>query len=393
MPDIPVPIVRATAPLFALGFRPFFLAAGLWALIALPLWLMVLWGWLPAHRYYQGAAWHAHAMLFGYATAVIAGFLLTAVRNWTGMATATGAGLAGLAGLWLAGRLAPWLPLPGSLVAALDAAFPIVLAASLFRPLWLGPNPVNRVFVGLLAGMSAAALLVHLEVLGFVHGTALAGERLMLGLILGALILVGGRVLPFFTQSAVAGSAPITRRWVETSTFVLWGLWVLGETIGGAVGLTGVLALALSAVLTLRLAAWHERRVWSIPILAVLYAGFGWLVIGLLLNGLGHLGLVAPSPALHALTVGAIGVVTLGMMSRVILGHTGRPMGASATMIAAFWAMNLAALTRVAGPLLWPSAYAQWLLLSGALWTLAFAAFLWVHGPMLVSARIDGRPG
>lgn len=393
MPEIPVPVARVTPPILALGFRPFFLAAGLWAAIALPLWLLVLRGVLPPNPYYHGLAWHAHAMLFGYGTAVIAGFLLTAVRNWTGMATASGAELAGLAGLWLAGRLAPWLPLPGALAAVLDAAFPLALAVSLFRPLWLGQNKVNRVFVGFLAGMSLASLLVHLEMLGATQGTALHGQRLMLGLILGVLLLVAGRVLPFFTQSAVAGSAPVTRPWVETATFVLWGLWVLGDATGRQGELTGALALMLAAVQALRLAGWHHRRVWATPILAVLYAGYGWLVLGLALIGLAHLGLVAPQPALHALTVGAIGVITLGMMSRVILGHTGRPMGASAAMIAAFATMNLAALTRVVGPLLWPGAYSQWLLLSGALWTLAFAAFLWVHGPMLLSPRVDGRPG
>ena len=144
--------------LLALGFRPFFLGAGVLALIALPLWLAVLRGWLPGDPYYGGTTWHAHAMLFGYGTAVIAGFLLTASRNWTGIATASGAELAGLAGLWLAGQLAPWLPLPGALIAVLDLAFPLVLALSLVKPLWFGPNPVNRVFLGLLVGMGGASL-------------------------------------------------------------------------------------------------------------------------------------------------------------------------------------------------------------------------------------------
>lgn len=393
MPDPVAQDLPPLPPILALGFRPFFLAAGVWALLAVPLWLAVLWGWLPAQPYYQGTAWHAHSLLFGYGMAVIAGFLLTATRNWTGMATPTGASLAGLLALWLAGRVLPWLPVPGALIAAVDVAFPIVLALSLRRPLWSGPNPVNRVFLALLFGMALAALLVHLEVLGVLPGGALAGDRLMLDLIIGTLLLVAGRVLPFFTRSAVPGAAPVSRPWVETLTFGLWGLWTLGDATGWVPELTGGVALALAALQALRLADWHHPGAWRSPILAVLYAGYLWLILGIGLNGLAHLGLLPSFPALHTLTVGAIGVFTLGMMSRVTLGHTGRPMIAPPAMVAAFWALNLAAAVRVAGPLLWPAAYGGSLILSGLLWGLAFALFLWVHGPMLVSPRADGRPG
>jgi uncharacterized protein involved in response to NO len=393
MPDPVAQDLPPLPPILALGFRPFFLAAGVWALLAVPLWLAVLWGWLPAQPYYQGTAWHAHSLLFGYGMAVIAGFLLTATRNWTGMATPTGASLAGLLALWLAGRVLPWLSVPGALSAAVDVAFPIVLALSLRRPLWSGPNPVNRVFLALLFGMALAALLVHLEVLGVLPGGALAGDRLMLDLIIGTLLLVAGRVLPFFTRSAVPGAAPVSRPWVEALTFGLWGLWTLGDATGWVPELTGGVALALAALQAIRLADWHHPRAWGIPILAVLYAGYLWLILGIGLNGLAHLGLLPPFPALHALTIGAIGVFTLGMMSRVTLGHTGRPMVAPPAMILAFWALNLAALTRVAGPLVWPAAYGGSLLVSGTLWGLAFGLFLWVHGPMLIGPRADGRPG
>lgn len=393
MPEIPVPVVRATPSILALGFRPFFLAAGLWALIALPLWLMALRGWLPAQSYYQGAAWHAHAMLFGYATAVIAGFLLTASRNWTGMATASGTELGALVALWLAGRLAPWLPVPGPLTAVIDLAFPLVLALTLIKPLWFGPNPVNRVFLGLLVGMSGASLLVHLQVLGITQSGAIIGDKLMLGLILMTLLIVAGRIMPFFTRSAVPAAAPVVRPWVEGLTFGLSALWVLSDAVSHTSPLTGVLALAVAAVQCIRLLGWHDRRVWGDAMLAVLFGGYLWLVLGFALNGLAHLGLVPAFPALHALTVGTIGVFTLGMMSRVTLGHTGRPLRAPPLMVGAFAALNLAALARVVAPLLWPRAYADWLLLSGILWVLAFGAFLWVHGPMLVRPRADGRPG
>ena len=393
MPETPAPLVRAAPVVLALGFRPFFLVAGALAVVAMPVWLAVLRGWLPGDSYYGATTWHAHAILFGYATAVIAGFLLTAVRNWTGMPTASGWELGALAGLWLAGRIAPWLPVPGPLIAALDLTFPLLLALSLLKPLWQGANRANRVFLGLLGGMSAASLLVHLQALGLTEGTALVGDRLMLGLILLTLLIVSGRIMPFFTRSAVPGAAPRVRPWVERLTFGLAGLWVLADMAWPGSPLAGVLALGLAALQVLRLAGWHHPRVWANAMLWVLYSGYLWLILGLLLNGLAHLGLAAPFPALHALTAGTIGVFTLGMMSRVTLGHTGRPMQAPLATTAAFWILNLAALTRVFGPLLLPSRYGDWLLVSGVLWTLAFGLFLWVHGPMLFLPRADGRPG
>jgi uncharacterized protein involved in response to NO len=399
--ESPVPLVRPQLALFALGFRPFFLAAGVLAATAVPLWLAVLGGLVPAMPALGGAAWHAETMLFGYGSAVVAGFLLTAVRNWTGMATASGVELAALLALWLAGRIAPWLPLPGSLAGALagalpavlDVAFPLALALSLRAPLWSGPNRANRVFLALLGGMAAASLLFRLGALGALPGGALAGERLMLGLLVATLLVVAGRIMPFFTRSAIAGAAPRVRPWVERLTVGLAAAWIAVDLATGAGPLAGALALALALVQAIRLWGWHHRGAWAIPILAVLYLGYSWLILGLGLAGLAGLGVLAPFPSLHALTVGALGVFTLGMMSRVTLGHTGRPMGAAPLMRAAFVAINLAALTRVFGPLLWPSAYWTWLICSGLLWTLAFVAFLWVHGPMLVAPRADGHPG
>ncbi len=393
MSQSPDPGVRSGPPILALGFRPFFLAAGIWAVLALTIWLGRLRGWLPGDAYYGGTTWHGHEMLFGYATAVIAGFLLTATRNWTGMPTATGAELGGLALLWLVGRLGPLLGLPGALAAVLDLAFLPALALSLFKPLWQGPNRANRVFLVLLAGMALASLLVHLDALGLVRGIAPTGNRLMLGLVLLVLLIVAGRVMPFFTQGGVAGSGPRSRKSVERLTFALAVPFVLTDALLPGTPVAGTLGLALALVQAVRLAGWHDRGVWDIPILAVLYWGYLWLILGLVLSGLAHLGLVAGSSALHALTVGAVGVFTLGMMVRVTLGHTGRAMVAPRLAVLAFWLVNLAALVRVAGPLLWPVWSTAWWTLSGVLWVLAFGSFLTAVGPMLVRPRSDGRPG
>lgn len=380
-------------PLLALGFRPFFLGAGVLALLAMLVWLARLWGLLPGDGYLGGTAWHAHEMLFGYVGAVIAGFLLTAARNWTGIATPTGAWLGALVLLWLAARLGPLLSLPHGLIALLDLAFFPALALALIPPLWRGKNKVNRAFLALLAAMTLANLLVHAQALGLTAATASRGSRLMLDLTLLTLWLVAGRIMPFFTQSAIPGSKPRTRPWVETSTFVLAPAIALLNLTWPASPVSGVLLLILAAIQAIRLGGWHHPLAWRNPMLAVLYAGYLWLILGLALDGLAALGLLPPFPALHALTAGGIGVFTLGMLARVTLGHTGRDMRASLATSLAFLTINLAALVRVFPPLLWPRHYSLWLGMAGGLWVLAFALFLGIYGPMLARPRVDGRPG
>lgn len=393
MADRAQPRVTGIASLLALGFRPFFLAAALWAGLGMLLWVGVLAGRVPAPGHYGPIAWHAHELLFGYVGAVIAGFLLTAVRNWTGIDTPTGWSLSALALLWLAGRIAPFLPLPGELIALVDLAFFPALAAALWHPIWRGGNRVNRVFLALLAAMTLASALVHAQALGLIENGATRGNRLMLDLILLTLLLVAGRVMPFFTERAVAGAKPIVRPWVEQLTFVLAAVLLAANLAApGSLG-SGAIALGLGAVQAIRLAGWHHPGAWRIPILAVLYAGYLWLIAGYLLGGLAGLGLLPAFPALHALTAGAIAVMTLGMMARVTLGHTGREMRSSALTNLAFVLVNAAALARVVTPLVLPAAYGATLMVSGALWILAFGLFLWVHAPMLVRPRVDGSPG
>lgn len=394
MPEISTNTSPKQMSLFALGFRPFFLCAGFSALLLLAAWVCMLEGWIPFVSYYHsGSIWHAHEMLFGYTAAVITGFLLTAVRNWTGIETPTGAALAALTGLWLAGRIAPILPLPDVAIAATNVAFFPALALSLYRPLWHGPNPLNRVFLALLAAMTVASVLVQLQSIGVTRDTAPQGIRLMLDVTLLTLLVVSGRVMPFFTERGVAGARLQSRVPVERLTFILAPLWLVANLLLPSSALAGTIALALSMVQAMRLVGWYDSRVWSVPILAVLYAGYVWLILGLALDGLAGMGRLPPFPALHALTVGAIGGFTLGMMARVSLGHTGRPMCSSMLTNLAFILLNVAAFFRVFMALFFPAKYADWILLSGTLWALAFAMFLWVYVPILIAPRVDGRPG
>lgn len=382
------------SPVFALGFRPFFLAAGVAAVLAVAVWLAILDGLWPQPRHLAGVTWHAHEMLFGYLAAVFAGFLLTAVRNWTGMPTPTGLQLATLVGLWLAGRLAPWLGLPPPwLIAALDLAFIPALALALWRPLWHGPNPTNRAFLLVFAGMTLANVLVHLDAFGLFPGGATRGHRLMLDLSVLALLLVSGRVMPFFIRSVIADAQPRVFPLLERLTLGVAGAVLVLDLVQPFGRLAGGLAIVLGLLQLGRLVGWHHRRIWTTPMLTVLQAGLLWLALGLVLDGLPAFTSLPPRGALHALTVGAIGVVTLGMMARVGLGHTGRPMEASPLTLVAFVLINLAAGLRGLGPLLAPGGYHAWLTAGGLCWMLAFALFLWVYAPILLRPRADGQPG
>lgn len=401
MGEIPLDMPRSKPPasdarqaLFALGFRPFFLAAGISAAALIALWLVLWRGVVSPADYYGAIGWHSHEMLFGYVVAVAAGFLLTAVRNWTGIQTPSGWLLAGLAALWLAGRLLPWIALvPGVVVAAVDVLFLPALALSLWRPLWTGRNKVNRIFIALMLAMATANVLVHAEHLGLASSTRMAGTDLMLDLMLWLLLIVTGRVVPFFTEKAVPESRPRLFPLVERSGFVLMGTILVLRLVNVPEWVLGVLLLAMASLQAVRLAYWHHPGVWRIPILWVLFTGYLWLVVGFLLQGLASFELYPRTLATHAFTAGAVGVLTLGMMARVTLGHTGRDMRAAKTTVTAFVLLNLSVMTRVFLPAWMPAATLTWIDLSGGLWLAAFVLFVLIHAPMLWKPRVDGRPG
>ncbi len=401
MADDPVDTVHREPPsgglaLFALGFRPFFLMAGAAAVVLLGLWVLHYTVGAGIGTYYPPAVWHGHEMVFGYTVAVIAGFLLTAVRNWTDVQTLRGAPLAVLVALWVAGRLLPFHAdeVPHAVVAGTDLLFLPLLTGALAVPLLRRRQARNLVVLPLLLALVLANALVHGEVLGYTQGTARIGLYLGVDLIVLTVAVIGGRVVPFFTQRALSGAAP--RQWptVERVGYasivafaVLDALWPAG--VAG-----GVAALLAAVSQGVRLAGWYDRRVWRVPLLWVLCVGYGWVVVGFALAAVAAAGLISPSAALHAFTVGAIGTLTLGMMARVSLGHTGRRLELARVIVLAFALVATAAVVRVAGATVggadW---YVSCVTVAGGLWCVGFAIFSTVYAPILVRPRIDGQPG
>jgi uncharacterized protein involved in response to NO len=380
--------------IFALGFRPFFLLAGWLAILLMAFWVPVFVGGVASDIYYAQIDWHSHEMIFGYTVAVIAGFLLTAVRNWTNTPTPSGLPLAGMGALWLVARILPILVaiFPRWLIAAADLAFLPTFAIGIAVPLLKNNEKQNLIFLPLLAVLWSADLLVHADVLGLAPNLARKGVFLGLDVIILVIVIMGGRVIPFFTERALS---VVLKRWriVEWLSPLSVVLFLLTELfVPDSVTSASLAALAACAN-GARLAGWYTPRYWRVPLLWVLHLGYGWIVVGFYLKAGTALGLVPPQFTIHAFTVGGIGVLTLGMMARVSLGHTGRPLKVGAAMTSAFVLINLAAVGRGLLPPFFPQFFSQLIVASGVFWIAAFTIFIIVYTPILIQPRVDGRPG
>ena len=385
------PPLTGWAP-FALGFRPFFLSAGIYAVLMMALWLLVLRGVITLGEL-SPPVWHGHEMLFGFAVAVIAGFLLTAAQNWTGIRTPSGRPLAALFLLWLAGRLSFLVPgIPTELVAGIDLLFLPVLALTLALPILKARQLHNYPFPFMLLALAAANALVHAEALG-ISDTATLGLHLAVYVVVAMITVMGGRVIPSFTDNKLHTRA---RRWktVERLVPAITVVALIAALVAADSPITALLAAIAAALHAIRLAGWYTPKFWSVPLLWILHLGYAWIAFGFALLALSAAGLSpAAVSALHAFTAGGIGVLTLGMMARVSLGHTGRLLEPAPVMTRAFVAINLAALIRVTLPLFFPGVYMQIMTAAGLAWAAAFGLFVVVYAPMLLRPRVDGKPG
>jgi len=385
--------VATHAPRFALwnlGFRPFYLLASLFSAFSVALWVAQVTGIL-GHAYLQGPLWHGHEMLFGYTMAVIAGFLLTAVRNWTGRPTPDGASLMALAGLWVAGRVLVLTPY-GVAAAVVNAAFPAALALAIGIPLWRARNVRNYFFVGLLLMMSALVLGLHLALLSAVEVPPRLGLWLGLDVVLFIMTVMGGRVIPMFTNNGVPGAGATRNPIVEYVSLGSVLVLFLADLLQVQSVVVAAIALIAAIAHGARLALWRSWRTLAAPLVWILHAAYAWIVAHLLLRGLSGLDFLGESFAIHALTVGAIGGLTLGMMTRTARGHTGRPLQADRWEIAMFLLVQAAALVRVLGGTVFP-AYLASVQFSGLLWSAAFALYAVRYWPVLTLSRLDGKPG
>jgi uncharacterized protein involved in response to NO len=393
---MPLPVTRPRLALAAKGFRPFFLLAASFAVAIVPLWLLILGGVVRPSVYLAPAVWHAHEMVFGFAVAVIAGFLLTAVGNWTQRETVVGTPLLALAGVWILGRIAMLLAgrLPPGLTAALDLAFVPALAFGVGRPLVATRNRRNLVMLVVLGALFATNVVVHLDALGVWPGQGRRACLVAIDVVVLVTLIIAGRVFPMFTRNATGVATIRSSPRLDVATVV--GMAVVSILDAAAPASTGavVTAGAVGVLAIARAWRWGSRHVGRNPLLWILHVGYAWIPIGLLLRAAARFDPALPeSLAIHALTVGAVGSLTLGMMARVALGHTGRPLVASRWMSGAFASITAAALARVLAPIALPGEYFAELVLAGSLWTAAFVIYVAVYAPILCRSRVDGKAG
>lgn len=385
--------------LWGRGFRPFFLGVGLYAPLAVGLWTAIWLAGAPAPDWLSPVAWHGHEMLFGVVAAAVAGFLLTSVPVWTGSPALRGAPLRALLLLWCAGRASMWLAgvLPAALVALLDAAFLPLLVLVLARALRATGQRRNWGVVAVVAALALANLAVHAQALGLARGSAAPALRFAVDGVVVLMVVIGGRITPAFTANALrrAGSGLEVRARPGLARLAVAGavLFAATDLALPRSAASGLAACAAGLAVAARMLGWRTRQTLRDPLLWSLHAGVAWIAAGLLLVAAGDLlpGM-PPSAGLHALTAGAMGSLILAVMTRVGLGHTGRPLCLPRGAVACYALVHAGAAARVAAALA-PAAYAGLLGVGAALWAAAFALFALLYWPILSRPRVDGLEG
>ena len=377
--------------LWELGFRPFYLLASSFAALSIGLWALQFTGHLSA-PYLAGPLWHAHEMLFGFALAVIVGFLFTAGRNWSGQPTPQGGSLAALAVLWVLARVLVLTPY-GWLAALANTAFPLAAAIALAIPFWRARNRRNYFFVGLLVLLAAATLAVHLNRLGVIALPAWAGIQIALDVVLFILCVMGGRVIPMFTLNGVPGAQ--SRRHPRLEPVALASVLALlaADALQAPAWLLGAIAAVAALAHLARWVLWQPWKTLRTPLVWVLHLAYAWIPAHLALRALAAAGWVAPSAAVHALTVGAVGGLVIGMITRTARGHTARPLRADWRDVSCYALVAAAAFVRVLVPLALPAHTIEAVLCSAALWSAGFALYAVSYWNVLIRPRLDGRPG
>jgi uncharacterized protein involved in response to NO len=391
------PVPSSGFALWNLGFRPFFLFAALFAMLSMGLWMAIYIFDFPypttGISIYQ---WHAHEMIYGYSMAVIAGFLLTAARDWTSRPTASGPALTALTGFWAAARIAMFFGDRFIAVAAVfDLLFMLALMIAVTMPIIEARQWKQIGIVSKLVLLFAGNLCFYLGAMGMLLAGTYLGIYGGLLLIIGLILMMGRRVIPSFIERDVDYAVQLTNaKWLDITSMVLFLLFFIAELFLAAPSVVFVLAGALFIVTSVRLYGWHTPDIWKKPLLWSLYVSLLFINLGFLMFALNIFFDVPRLLAVHAFAVGGIGLITLSMISRVALGHTGRDISNPSIMVPmACGAMVIAAIFRVLVPLIAIEEYPLWILVAQGFWILAFLLFFIRYLPILIRPRVDGRPG
>ena len=385
-------------PILRLGFRPFFLAAGVFSILAMAIWMAnYIFSVEFAFSGIPPSLWHAHEMMFGYVMAVVAGFLLTAIKNWTGEEVLRGKTLALLFLLWLVARLLPLtgLMIPVEILAVVDVAFLFFLGLACLRPVlkvkqYKQIGIISKIFLLMFCNIA-----FYLGLMGVLADGVQWGLYSAMYMIIALIFVMMRRVMPMFIKNGIDGEVELKNRaWVDHSSLVLLVCLWISDVFTEYDNLTAIFAVLLALLHTLRLAGWYTNKIWSKSLVWILVAAYASFILGFALKALSITSGISPFLSIHAFTAGGIGLLTIGMMARVSLGHTARNVFEPPAIV--FWSfavLLLGVIVRVIFPLFNMELYVYWIGISQLLWMIAFAIFVVVYAPMLLSARTDGRDG
>lgn len=385
--------------LLNLGFRPFFLLAGVYSVLAMGAWMGVwVLGWQTPVNGLSPYAWHAHEMIFGYAAAVIAGFLLTAVKNWTDQPMPQGGVLALIALLWWLPRMVFLFGGGLSLVfaAVADAAFMLAVIVAMVIPVVRTRQWKHMAIVAKLVLLLLANLLFYVGALGLHQQAQQWGVYFGFYMVISLILMMGRRVIPFFIEKGVDDAVTlINRKWLDLTSMVSFVAFMVMAVFTQQALVVAILAAALFMLHAMRLVGWYSAGIWRKPLLWILYVGYSAIVLGFALHVAAFLWGISPYLSIHAFAAGGIGMITLGMMARVALGHTGRNVfEPPRVLLPMFLMMLFAVLVRVIAPLMLPDSFYTLLVgVSQGLWIAAFLIFVVVYAPVLWRPRIDGQAG
>lgn len=388
--------------LLRLGFRPFFLAAGIFSILSMAIWMAIfVFSVQFTFTKISPVLWHAHEMLFGYVMAVVAGFLLTAIKNWTGIEVLKGKALALLFLLWLLARLlyltelSTGLMVAVEIIASVDVAFLFLLALACLRPVLKVRQYKQLGIIAILFLLMLADIIFYFGVTGAIKDGVQWGLYSALYMLIALALAMMRRVMPMFIKNGVEGEVTLKNyAWIDYSSLILLACLWLSDVFTSYDNLTAILAGVLTLLHIMRLSGWYTHKVWAKPLVWILISAYIFIIIGFALKAMSIGFGVSPFLSVHAYTVGGIGMLTIGMMSRVSLGHTGRNVSEPSHWV--FWsfsALLAGVIVRILFPLLNMEFYIYWIGLSQVLWMIAFAIFVIVYAPMLLSARIDGKDG
>jgi len=392
----PNDIMTENNALFNIGFRPFFLGAAIFSIITVALWMAIYVFHTPVPIHHISISqWHAHEMIYGYALAVISGFLLTAVRNWTGIQTLSGLWLLILFSLWITARI---LFLFGTLFVPIavgfDLLFNLWLVVAIAIPIIQSKSWLQLAILAKLVLITAGNVCFYLGYFGYLTEGIFWGIYGGLFLIISLILTIGRRVIPFFIERGVGYPVQLyNSKWIDLSSLVLFLCFFIAELFIKNDFLSGGIAAIMFCIITVRLVGWHTPGIWQKPLLWSLYLALLFIDVGFLLFALSHFSETPVFIAIHAFAYGGIGMMTMSMMARVALGHTGRNVHTPPKTVSLFLSLLvIGTICRLVFPLVDISHYKLWIFLSQGLWILAFSLFTISYSPILIRPRIDGQP-